>query len=54
MDKIDESSKTEAVKIDDTEEIVSKWGAVSVVWRFFGSKKSDVDQTTILLKMLSG
>ncbi|CAM4455220.1 unnamed protein product [Leuciscus chuanchicus] len=34
----------------DTEELVSKRGAGSVVWRFFGFQKSDVDQTTILCK----
>ncbi len=31
----------------DDEEIVPKRGAVSVVWRFFGFKKSGLDQTTI-------
>ncbi len=31
----------------DDEEIVPKRGVVSVVWRFFGFKKSEVDQTTI-------
>ncbi len=50
MDKIDESLETEAVKLDDTEELVTKRGAVSVAWRFFGFKKSDVDQTTIFCK----
>ncbi len=50
MDKIDESSETEAVELDDTEELVPKRGAVSVVWRFFGFKKSNVDQTTIFCK----
>ncbi|XDV25933.1 hypothetical protein PO909_029757 [Leuciscus waleckii] len=34
----------------DTEELVPKRGAGSVVWRFFGFQKSDVDQTTILCK----
>ncbi len=31
----------------DDEETVPKRGAVSVVWRFFGFKKSGLDQTTI-------
>ncbi|XP_073667609.1 E3 SUMO-protein ligase ZBED1-like [Paramisgurnus dabryanus] len=34
----------------ETEELVPKKGAGSVVWRFFGFQKSDVDQTTILCK----
>ncbi len=34
----------------DDKEIVPRRGAVSVVWMFFGFKKSDVDQTTMYCK----
>ncbi|XP_063742293.1 E3 SUMO-protein ligase ZBED1-like [Eleginops maclovinus] len=45
-----ESSEIDAAEHADTEELVPKKGAVSVVWKFFGFKKSDVDQTSILCK----
>ncbi|KAG2456102.1 NEU1B ligase, partial [Polypterus senegalus] len=50
-----EPSETEAiaddkVEHDDTEELLPKKGAMSVVWRYFGSKRSDVDQTTVYCK----
>lgn len=49
MDTTDgESTETEAVKL--VEELVPKRGAVSVVWRFFGYKKSDLNQTTVFCK----
>lgn len=35
---------------NETEELLLKRGAVSVVWKFFGFKKSDVEQTTIFCK----
>ncbi len=54
MDKIDESSETEAVKLDDTEELVTKRGAVSVAWRFFGFKKIRRRPNNYFLQMLSG
>ena len=34
----------------DTGELVPKRGAVSAVWKFFGFKKDDVQQTTIICK----
>ena len=34
----------------ETEELLPKRGAVSVVWKFFGFKKDDVQQTTIICK----
>ncbi|KAK5868089.1 hypothetical protein PBY51_012531 [Eleginops maclovinus] len=45
-----ESSEIDAAEHADTEELVPKKGAVSVVWKFFGFKKSDVYQTSILCK----
>nr|XP_061801662.1 E3 SUMO-protein ligase ZBED1-like [Nerophis lumbriciformis] len=41
----------EKVEQQDPEELVPRRGAVSVVWRYFGFKKSDLDQTTILCKI---
>lgn len=38
------------VKRYDREELLPKRGAVSIVWRFFGFKRSDVAQTTIYCK----
>lgn len=58
MDTTDvESTETEAVKLvehDDMEELVPKRGAVSVVWRFFGYKKSDGQPNNGFLQMLLG
>ncbi|RXN36491.1 zinc finger BED domain-containing 1-like protein [Labeo rohita] len=34
--------------VTDKEELLPKRGAMSVVWKYFGFKKSDVDQTTII------
>ncbi|KAG2463510.1 KDM4B demethylase, partial [Polypterus senegalus] len=50
-----ERYKTEAVaddkvEHDDTEELLPKKGALSVVWRYFGFKRPDVDQTIIYCK----
>ncbi|KAG2459176.1 CC148 protein, partial [Polypterus senegalus] len=50
-----EHSETEAaaddkVEYDDKEELLQKKGAACVVWRYFGFKRSDVDQTTIYCK----
>ncbi|XP_061608235.1 E3 SUMO-protein ligase ZBED1-like [Phyllopteryx taeniolatus] len=42
---------SEIVENDDTEELVPKRGAMSLVWRYFGFKKADIDQTTILCKI---
>ncbi|RXN23605.1 zinc finger BED domain-containing 1-like protein [Labeo rohita] len=36
--------------VTDKEELLPKRGAMSVVWKYFGFKKSDVDQTTIICK----
>ncbi len=49
MDRSDEEVLETGGDHDD-KEIVSKRGVVSVVWRFFSFKKSNVDQTTISCK----
>ncbi len=45
MDGLDEEV-IETEEDHDDEEIVSKRGAASVVWKFFSFRKSNVDQTT--------
>lgn len=41
------------VEGDAREEFVPKTGAVSVVWKYFGFKSSDVNQTTVFCQLLS-
>ncbi len=53
MDRAKERSSGTGGDHDD-EEIVPKRGAVSVVWRFFGSKKCNMDQTTFTAKAKVG
>ena len=46
-----ESPEVEApARQHETEELLPKPGAVSVVWKFFGFKKDDILQTTIICK----
>ncbi len=33
------------------EELVLKWGATSTIWNWFGYRKSDADQTTVIFKV---
>ncbi|KAF3859919.1 hypothetical protein F7725_000174 [Dissostichus mawsoni] len=36
---------------DNEEELIPKKGATSVVWKWFGYKRSDIEQTTVLCKV---
>ncbi len=33
------------------EELVLKWGATTTIWNWFGYRKSDADQTTVIFKV---
>lgn len=45
-----EAAELVTVQDEEEQELGPKRGAVSVVWKFFGFKKSDVEQTTIFCK----